>query len=116
MLERLLPEVLSEKHTEWTGESLDGFCFSHATRNGLRSAELAGTCILISDQAMTPFRLNVDLSAEGSISRFRIRLGESGGGRLDISGPGWGTSAAWELLYLLDQRLDLVDWVYDESL
>jgi hypothetical protein len=114
VLERLIPHVLAARHAEWHSESLDGFAFSHAVRNGLGSAEFAGTCILISDQKMTPFRLNVELSAEPTISRLRIRLGELGSGSLGISGPEWGSSAAWKLLYSLDERLDLVDWVYDE--
>ena len=114
-LEYLIPEVLARSHAEWESESLDGFYFSHATRNGPRSAELAGTCILISDQTVTPFSLDLELSADGAISHVRIRLGEPGTGRLGISGPECGSSAAWKLTYLLDERLEQVEWVYNEA-
>jgi hypothetical protein len=115
VLERLVPQVLAARHSEWGSESLDGFYFSHAVRTGSRSAEFAGTCILISDQAMTPFRMNFDLSDKSTMT-LRIRLGEPlGNGPLGISGPPWGSSAARELLSLLDERLDIVDWVYDEA-
>jgi hypothetical protein len=114
VLERLVPSLLRGKHSEWQSESLDGFYFARAVRTGLRSVELAGTCTLISDQRMTPFRFELELSVEETISRFRIRLGEPGVGPVGIAGPAWGSSAAAKLLSTLERRLDRVPWKFDE--
>jgi hypothetical protein len=112
-LERLIPDLLREEHPEWTYESLDGFYFASATKVSETSAELFGTCILISDQTVTPFVLNLSLKGVDDLQAIRIRLGEPGGGRLGISGPTWGSDAAWKLNYLLAERLSNVEWAYD---
>jgi hypothetical protein len=112
-LELLIPEILRLEHREWEKESIDGFFFSSAVKSDERSSELAGTCILISDQTVTPFALNVSLTETGMFRSFRIRLGELGTGPLGISGPACNSRAAQEMLFALNGRLDRVDWVYD---
>src|SRR5271155_4815754 len=87
-LELLIPQVLRAEHPEWERESIDGFSFSLAERRGIASAEFAGTCILISDQTVTPFRLELNVADDGRLRPSVIRLGESGHGPLGISGPG----------------------------
>lgn len=109
-LEYLIPAVLRQAHREWDGESLDGFYISSAMKSGETGAALAGTCILISDQTVTPFALDVNLV---DARTFRIRLGEPGSGRLGISGPAVNSSAARKMLWALDDRLERVDWAYD---
>jgi hypothetical protein len=112
-LELLVPEVLRREHPEWGGESIDGFFFSTSMKKDEASGELAGTCILISDQTVTPFVLNLTLSDRQGFASFRIRLGEAGNGPLGISGPDCNSRAARDLLLGLDARLQQIDWVYD---
>ncbi|MGO9973630.1 MAG: hypothetical protein ACLP01_12675 [Solirubrobacteraceae bacterium] len=112
-LELLIPEVLRRKHPEWARESIDGFFFSSAVKTAERSAELAGTCILIGDQAVTPFALTLSLSDAEGFRAFRIRLGEPGKGPLGISGPECNSPAARDVLVGLNTRLERINWVYD---
>ena len=115
-LERLVPQLLAVDHEEWRGETLDGFYFSSAVKSDDGSAVLTGLCILLSDQTLTPFILNLSLSEEAALGAGRIRLGEPGEGRLGISGPPWGSSDVLKRLWALDARLETVDWVYDVSI
>jgi hypothetical protein len=114
-LELLIPEVLRSEHPEWNTESIDGFFFSSAVKTDDGMAELTGTCILISDQTVTPFALDVGLSDVGTFRSFRIRLGEPGTGPLGISGPPCNSSAAQTMLAVLSDRLERVAWTYDVS-
>jgi hypothetical protein len=104
------------KHPEWENESIDGFFFSSAVKSQEASAALVGTCILISDQAVTPFAMNLSLLDPRGFRAFRIRLGESGVGTLGISGPQCNSGAAREMLVDLNARMAVVDWVYDIAL
>jgi hypothetical protein len=115
-LELLIPQVLRVERPEWERESIDGFYFSHAVKRGSASAELAGTCILISDQTVTPFHLDLTFAEDGRLRPSLIRLGEPGDGPLGISGPGCNSRAATELLAGLDARLDGIDWVYSAAM
>lgn len=113
MLEFYLPSRLSRRFPEWKRESLDGFYFASARKTGTEAARFSGTCILISDQTMTPFFLELSLSASGdSVASLRLLLGEKGGGKLGISGPEWGTKGAMELLENIPGRLDFIRWSY----
>jgi len=115
-LELLVPQVLRVARPEWERESIDGFDFSHAVKRGVASAELAGMCILISDQAVTPFRLDLTIADDGSLRSSSIRVGEPGNGPLGISGPACNSRAAAELLAGLDARMDRIDWVYSATM
>ena len=112
-LEYLVPQILAQSYAEWRGESLDGFYFSSATRSDDNSALLTGLCILMSDQALTPFTLNLGLSDEAKLDAVRIRLGEPGGGRLGISRWKWGSADVLKNVWALNARLEIIDWVYD---
>jgi hypothetical protein len=112
-LELLIPEILRREHAEWQRESIDGFFFASSLRSDNDAAVLAGTCILISDQTVTPFAVDLDLAPEGGFRSLRIRLGEAGAGALGISGPGCKSRAAKEMLLALDSRLDQIEWVYE---
>lgn len=116
ILEFLIPGVLRLSHPEWQDESIDGFRISSATKTTELSAEMTGTCILISDQSVTPFEFDLELSRNDGFESIRIRLGESGGGPLGISGPSCTSDAAKRLLIGLNSRLDSVDWVYTVSI
>lgn len=115
-LELLLPEFLRRDHPEWETESIDGFFFSSTLKTDEASAELVGTCILISDQTVTPFALSLSLSDSREFRTLRIRLGEPGGGPLGISGPGCNSRAAQQMLFASTARLALIEWVYDVAL
>jgi hypothetical protein len=113
ILELLVPEVLRRSNPEWQEESIDGFFFSSAIKTGDASAELVGTCILISDQTVTPFALSIHVSDRHQLDALRIRLGEPGTGPLRISGPACNSRAARTMLMTLNQRVERVHWVYD---
>jgi len=115
-LEVFVSRVLGDRYREWKGESIDGWFASVATKTGSRRARFAGTCILISDQSVTPFLLELSASHErDSIDFFEVSIGEAGGGRLGISGPMCTTSKAGKILETLASRLGRVEWVYTAS-
>lgn len=80
VLERLIPALLRSEHPEWRFEGIDGFYFASATKSDRNAARLAGTCILISDQAVTPFMLDFVLADADAFESWRIRVGEQGRG------------------------------------
>jgi len=112
-LEFFIPQLLSSSHSEWKGESLDGVFVACARKTGPAAVHLVGTCVLMSDQTMTPFmvELEASLSSE-SIASFRVHLGEPGRGQLGISGPKWNSHGADTLLAMLTTRLDRIAWSY----
>ena len=113
-IELFIPKLLSAHHAEWEKESLDGIFVARARKTGSAAAELAGTCILISDQTVTPFLMEIALSpSDECIDFFRLRLGEAGGGRLGISGPSCNSREARELLENVVIRLPSIAWSYE---
>jgi hypothetical protein len=116
MLELLIPKLLRRDHSEWKYESIDGFYFSTALKTAADSCSLAGMCILITDQTITPLALDMSLTDSATFKSLRVRLGEAGGGRLGISGPVCTSPAAKAMLASLDHRLASVKWVYDVSM
>ncbi len=112
-LEVFLPRVLTERSPKWKWESLDGFFIARATRTGPAGVELVGTCILMSDQTVTPFLVQLDATrADGTLTLEvpRLVLGEPGGGQLGISGPPCNSPAANRLFTGLLDRLADVQW------
>lgn len=77
-LEVYLPDVLRELHPEWERESLDGVYHDVARTAGENAIEIAGLCILISDQKLVPFHLRLRVSsAEDEVVWLELKLGES---------------------------------------
>jgi hypothetical protein len=114
-LELFLPRVLRRRYPEWEKESLDGIFVARATKTGTATAELAGTCILISDQTVTPFLVAlvvVRTSDARTVNVARLMLGERGGGSLGISGPPCNSKDAQRLLASMIDRIDNVAWTY----
>ncbi len=112
-LELFLPHLLCRRYPEWTGESFDGFFTARARKTGPNAAELVGMCIVISDQTVTPFLIELTLCSEAdAVASFRVCVGESGGGRLGISGPACNSPNASLLLGALVDRLEEVVWSY----
>jgi hypothetical protein len=78
-LEVYLPDVLRELHPEWERESLDGVYHDVARTTGENAIEIAGLCILISDQRLAPFHLQLKVSStEDEVVWLDLKLGESG--------------------------------------
>lgn len=114
-LELVVPGLLRQRHPEWSKESLDGIFVARAIKTAAEGAEFVGTCILISDQTVTPFLLTLEIrAADGPDVTLdaRINLGEPGGGSLGISGPPCNSRDADRLLSGLVDRLDDVAWSY----
>jgi hypothetical protein len=112
-LELFLPRMLRDKYPEWEKESLDGIFVARATKTGVGRAEFVGTCILISDQAVTPFSVELEVAGpRGPVAVLRLSLGEPGTGPLGISGPVANSKDAQRLLACLLDRIDDVTWSY----
>lgn len=112
-LELFLPQLLRSRYSEWERESLDGIFMARAQKTSTAAAQFAGTCILISDQTVTPFLVDLELSdIADSVAAFRVFLGEPGGGPLGISGPQCNSRDAERLLESLISRLDGIAWSY----
>lgn len=110
-LERYLPALLRGGYSEWNAESLDAIYVAASRKLSGNAAEIFGTCLLISDQRLTPFFVRLAVS-DGAVTSYCLKLGESGEGRLGISGPQFSSRAATALLVNLAGRLDQIQWVY----
>lgn len=112
-LELFVPRLLCGTYPEWARESLDGFFVAVARKIRPRAARLVGTSILITDQTVTPFMFELEVSPTGdSITSFRVSIGEPGGGALGISGPECNSRQAKNLLAGIAERVDSVDWSF----
>jgi hypothetical protein len=112
-LEYFLPLHLALDFPEWKWESLDGFYFVKAEKTGGGSARFLGTCILIYDQTMAPFFLELALTESGdSLASLRLFWGEKGEGTFGVVRPGWGTSGATKLMLKMLYQLDSIQWAY----
>ncbi len=124
-LERFLPRELVAQYPEWRGQALDGFFMASATKTGPGTAEFLGLCILMRDQRVTPFFVELELAGpeRGAHERTleagprgvhvrQLKLGEPGTGPLGISGPAVHSGAARKLLDRLPARLDSLEWTY----
>lgn len=112
-LELFLPCMLRDQYPEWEKESLDGIFVADATKTGPSTAEIVGTCILISDQTVTPFCVELEVAgANGPVTALRLSLGEPGTGPLGISGPIANSKHAQRLLACLLDRIDDIAWSY----
>ena len=69
--------MLREVHAFWRHESLDGLFYELAIKTAKRQAELAGFCILISDQTLTPYHLQLRFADKvDEIEWLDCRVGE----------------------------------------
>ena len=112
-MEAVIPQLLCRTYPEWEKEGLDGFFVARARKTGPAAVELVGTCILITDQTVTPFMITLEASPSGeAIASYRLNLGEPGSGHLGISVARCNSKQASELLALLTTRLDCIAWSY----
>lgn len=114
-LERFIPGLLRRSYLEWRDESLDGIFVAYARKTGPSGLEMAGTCILIRDQTVTPFMAEFQVvrpSQGTSVEALKLMVGEAGAGALGISGPPCNSREARLVLATLMQRIEDVAWVY----
>jgi hypothetical protein len=110
-LELFLPIVLSEIHSEWKYESLDGIYPAEVHKTGKRSLEFWGMCILISDQSLTLLHVELQIAPDrDQVIWCDLRLGERG--RWGIERIAYSSSKWQKGGFLLGERLGSVDWVY----
>ena len=83
MLEMYLTLMLREVHQFWKYESLDGVYCEFAIKTGPLQVQLAGQCILITDQTLTPYHLELRAARDADeIEWLDCRLGEVCKGQL----------------------------------
>jgi hypothetical protein len=111
-LEHFIPQILAEVYPYWKGESLDGFFLSDTKKLGEEQAELRGVCILISDQAITPFHIQIHLSPlDDEIDQMVCHLGSRGNGAGGMERVAWSQWRGHTRSFLQDP-LKPIDWVY----
>ena len=116
-LENFLPPVLAKAYPYWKHESLDGFHLFEARKVGPREAVIAGLCILISDETVTPFEARLMVAESGEeIARMECRLGKRGAGAGEMERLGWRPN--WEKNPFGDVAnwREGMDWVYKVGL
>ena len=112
-LELLVPSLLVDKYPWWRRESLDAFEFAVARRLRREEAEFIGLCLLITDQAWTPFHLRLRISPRvDQIEALECKLGESGVGNGGMVRAPYGSLRATKLLYSVERRLQSISWAY----
>lgn len=78
-LERVLPNIIGEIHSEMLEQSLDGVLPAVARKTGDAQVEIFGLCIFIEDQTVTPMHVELQLAETADeISWMECRLGEKG--------------------------------------
>ena len=82
-LEYYIPSVLREVHGEWEFESLDGVLPEFVLKTGELRLQTAGLCILITDQTITPFHVQLRVKTNADeIAWFICQLGEIRDGQM----------------------------------
>lgn len=111
-LERFVPSVLSRLYSEWKFESLDGFSFRLVRRLTQRRLELAGLCLLISDQSWTPFHMQLQHDAAiDEIEWMRCRLGVWGESPRQMIRMPWDTPDE-RVTHEVVENPDEFEWVF----
>lgn len=111
VLERFVPEVLAEVDDTWKGESLDGIYPACAKKTAEREMEVIGLCCLLSDQALTPLHLQLQLDPAGDcIAWLDCRLGENTGHGMRRE-PFRSAIVHGNMLHVM-KRLDSMEWCY----
>jgi hypothetical protein len=113
-LELFLPRLLRADFPEWENESLDAVYIAWARKNGEAEIELYGTCILISDQTIAPFRTSIRVSETGdSIASCHLMLGERSKENLPISGPVCTSPESTYFIRSITDRIAQIRWSFE---
>jgi hypothetical protein len=74
-----LPGVLQEIHEEWKGEALDGIYPEIARKSDELQIEIAGLCIFLNDQTLTPIHVRLEISPKrNQVVYLDCKLGQMG--------------------------------------
>lgn len=105
-LEWIISPKLTGKYAEWRWDSLDGVYASRVDVIDDRTLKIFGSCILISDQTLTPLVVRVHLSDDGEIS-VSGRVGHRGEGAMGLERRPYGSGDAfsWDDVQ--------IDWVFE---
>ncbi|MBB6100027.1 hypothetical protein HNR42_003492 [Deinobacterium chartae] len=113
LLELYVPQILSDQFPMWREESLDGIFPVKARKLGRMTLELGGMCILMSKQTVIPILIKLTLNASGdTISTYRVSMGESGNGHLNMSEMEYNPSRLQNLINNFLSRVDNINWAY----
>jgi hypothetical protein len=115
-IELYFPSVLRHYYAEWQRESLDGVFVLEGNVQSKSKVHIAGVAIVISDQCLTPFDADFELTHGEPFVSGQLRIGESGAGRLKISGPTCNSPEGNRYKDQLLSRLKAINWVYDVEL
>lgn len=108
ILEVTIPEILSQKHSFWKDESLDGFFGERVIKLSENEIEFFGMCTLMSEQALTPIYFRIELG-EGAFASAQVKLGEKEGDemvKIPADSDDWGD-------YLDERTPKEIEWVYE---
>ena len=115
LLEYLLPILLQTKFPEWRGESIDQVV-CHYKIYTPRIAGFAGACRLISDQSITTFFAEFEISPSlDSLASYRLRLGEESNGKLGLRRDRFTMTQGYKLIASLREGIDRCLWKYEVS-
>ena len=115
-LEFYLPTILAEVYADWDQESLDGIYPIVARKTGDAEADIAGMCIIISDQTVTAIQLRLQIApADDEFSWLECELGEKSDYGI--------VRVPYDSMDVLSKRLhahffgllgksDVIEWVY----
>jgi hypothetical protein len=99
--------MLRVVHTYWKHESLDGVFHELAKKTDSRTARIAGYCILISDQTLTPYHVHLRYAADADeLEWFDCRLGEVQGDNMVRIPYNHG------IVRSVSDRLDSIQWKF----
>lgn len=111
-LEFFIPEVLSEIHSEWSYEGLDGVLPLVAEKTAVRTMCILGQCILVGDQTRVPILVELQVSPTGNnLNWLECKLGARDRNGM-IRTPYESPSKITKLLYSLSGNRGSIDWAY----
>lgn len=111
-IEFYVPEELRRRCAAWAYESLDGVIPLAARKRGDVEIEIFGLCTLITDQALAPIHVKLQLTAAGNaVGWLQSRLGERGTEGM-VRTPYAHLVKAMKRLHALDLRPARIDWLY----
>ena len=107
-LEWSIPGWITEVHAEWMNYTLDGISPELVRKTGHLDAHLAGFLILIDDQTLIAFDLNIQIAKDlDEISWLEIKIGEKGQTGM-VRLPHGGMSGKRSVA----ARLETINWMY----
>lgn len=96
-------------HAFWKHASLDGVFHKLAIKTAECQAEIAGLCILISDQTLTPYRVQVRVASDADeIESLDCRLGEIRGNAMVRIPYNSERGGKWSIA----DRLQSIEWQF----